>query len=112
MSQCILSHNVDFFVLDSINKIYILRNRGVELISSLLSSRDEDVVLSAISTLMFLITSESRDEITSADIIQHMLEHSYSSNIRIKNLASIFLTDYCQASEVEKVKKGKQPSCS
>ncbi|XP_014471213.1 PREDICTED: armadillo repeat-containing protein 7-like [Dinoponera quadriceps] len=91
--------------LDAINKIYILRNQGVKLISSLLSSQDEDTVLSAISTLMFLITSESREEIISADIIKHMLEHLHSSNICIKNLASIFLADYCQASEVEKVKE-------
>ncbi|XP_011257571.1 armadillo repeat-containing protein 7 [Camponotus floridanus] len=90
--------------LDAINKIYILRNRGVELISSLLSSRDEDIVLSAISTLMFLITSESRNEITSAEIIKCMLEFSYDTNIRIKNLAIIFLSDYCEASEVEKIK--------
>ncbi|GAB1868350.1 Armadillo repeat-containing protein 7 [Camponotus japonicus] len=90
--------------LDAINKIYILRNRGVELISSLLSSQDEDIVLSAISTLMFLITPESRNEITSAEIIKRMLEFSYDTNIRIKNLAIIFLSDYCEASEVEKIK--------
>lgn len=75
------------------------------MVSSLLSSQDEDVVLSAITTLMFLITSESKNEITSTDVMKHMLEHSCSSNIRIKNLASIFLTDYCQVSEVEKIKE-------
>lgn len=93
--------------LDAINKIYILRNRGVELVSSLLSSQDEDIILSAISTLMFLITSESRNEITSTEIIKRMLELSNDTNIRIKNLAIIFLSDYCEASEVEKIKKLK-----
>lgn len=89
---------------DAINKIYILRNRGVELVSLLLSSQDEDIVLSAISTLMFLITPESRNEITSAEIIKRMLEFSYDTNIRIKNLAIIFLSDYCETSEVERIK--------
>lgn len=84
-----------------------MRNRGVELVSSLLSSQDEDIVLSAISTLMFLITPESRNEITSAEIIKHMLEFSCDANIRIKNLAIIFLSDYCEASEVEKIKDHK-----
>lgn len=95
------------FFSDAINKIYILRNRGVELVSSLLSSQDEDIILSAISTLMFLITSESRNEITSTEIIKRMLELSNDTNIRIKNLAIIFLSDYCEASEVEKIKKLK-----
>jgi len=53
---------------------------------------------------MFLITPESRNEITSAEIIKRMLEFSYDTNIRIKNLAIIFLSDYCEASEVEKIK--------
>lgn len=91
--------------LDAINKIFILHNRGVELVSSLLSSQDEDIVISAISTLMFLITSESRNEITSTEIIKHMLELSCSSNTRIKNLATIFLSDYCEESEVKKIKE-------
>jgi len=99
--------------LDAINKIYILRNRGVELVSSLLSSQDEDVALSAISILMFLMTPESRNEITSAETIKRILELSLSDNIRIKNLAIIFLDDYCEASAVEKVKKGgdNNPAC-
>ncbi|XP_072747105.1 armadillo repeat-containing protein 7-like [Anoplolepis gracilipes] len=90
--------------LDAINKIYILRNRGIELVSSLLFSPDEDIVLSAISTLMFLITPESKNKITSAEIIKRMLEFSCDTNIRIKNLAIIFLNDYCEESEVQKIK--------
>lgn len=90
--------------LDAINKIYILRNRGVELVSSLLSFQDEDIVLSAISTLMFLMTSESRNELTSAEIIKCMLKFSCDTNTRIKNLAIIFLSDYCETNEVEKIK--------
>lgn len=92
--------------LDAINKLYILRNRGVELVSSLLSSEDEDVLLAVISTLMFLVTSESVNEITSPAIIKRMLELSGTSyeDTRVKNMAILFLNDVCQASDVEKVK--------
>lgn len=99
-----LFYSCNILFSDAINKIYILRNRGVELVSSLLSSQNEDIVLSTISTLMFLITPESRNEITSSEIIKRMLEFSCDTNIRIKNLAIIFLNDYCEASEVEKIK--------
>lgn len=88
---------------DRINKTYILRNRGVELVSSLLSSKDEDVLLAVISTLMFLVTPESEDEITSPKIIKRMLELS-GEDTRVKNMAILFLDDYCKASDVEKVK--------
>ncbi|XP_025995484.2 armadillo repeat-containing protein 7 [Solenopsis invicta] len=92
--------------LDAINKLYILRNQGVELISSLLTSEDEDVLLAVIATLMFLITPESVNEITSTRIIKRMLELSDTSheNVRVKNMATLFLNDYCKASDVEKIK--------
>ncbi|RLU14761.1 hypothetical protein DMN91_012648 [Ooceraea biroi] len=90
--------------LDPINKLYILRNRGVELISALLSSEDEDILLSAISSLMFLITSDSRSKIISPEIIKQMMKLSSSENIRIKNLATTFLNN-CEASELESVKE-------
>jgi len=94
--------------LDAINKLYILRNRGIELVSSLLSSEDENILLTVITTLMFLVTPESVDEITSPKIIKRMLELSVESyeHTRVKNIAILFLDDYCEASNVEKVKTG------
>ncbi|XP_036145532.1 uncharacterized protein LOC105831343 [Monomorium pharaonis] len=94
--------------LDAINKLYILRNRGVELVSSLLISEDENVLLAVITTLMFLVTPESVDEITSPKIIKRMLELSDTSyeDTRVKNMAILFLNDYCKVSDVEKVKTG------
>lgn len=82
-----------------------MRNRGVELVSSLLSSEDEDVLLTAITTLMFLVTPESVDEITSHKIIKRMLELSSASqeHMRVKNMATLFLNDYCKMSDVEKI---------
>lgn len=101
------------FFSDGINKLYILRNQGVESISSLLSSEDEDVLLGVITTLMFLVTPESVDEITSPKIIKRMLELSDSSyeHGRVKNVATLFLNDCCETSAVEKVKAENQSVC-
>lgn len=82
--------------LDRINKLYILRNQGVQLISALLDSNDEETVLSVITSLMFLITAESKSEITSAHIVEKISELSKSKNTRIKNLAVIFLEEHCK----------------
>jgi len=81
-----------------------LRNRGVELVSSLLSSEDEDILLTVITTLMFLITPESVKEITSHEMIKRLLELSSTSHehTRVKNMATLFLNDYCKMSDVEK----------
>lgn len=103
LNICRIIYNI--VLSDRINKTYILRNRGIELVSSLLSSKDEDVLVTVISTLMFLVTSESQGEITSPKIIKRMLELS-GENTRVKNMAILFLDDYCKASDVEKVKSG------
>ncbi|CAL7950027.1 unnamed protein product [Xylocopa violacea] len=78
--------------VDPINKLYILRNQGIRLLTSLLSSKDEDIILSTITSLIFLITFESKNEVTTELIekISDLLNHE--SN-RIKNLATIFLND-------------------
>lgn len=89
--------------LDPINKAYILRNQGVQLVSVLLTSNDEGIILSAITTLIFLITPESLNDIVSPEIIKHMIHFSNSTNNRIKNLAIIFLNDYCHGRGIEKI---------
>lgn len=54
-----MSKFITFFI-DIENKDYILHCGGVRIVAACLSSRDEDTVLSAISTLMFLVTPESK----------------------------------------------------
>lgn len=49
-----------FFVLDPINKDYILKSNGVKRISDLLNHSNTDVVISSITTLMYLVTPESK----------------------------------------------------
>lgn len=88
-------------LLDPLNKEYILRNRGVELLSSLLNSADESIILSVITSLMFLVTPNSKKDITSPEIIECVLKLSTSENHRIQNLAKIFLKDYCGIGDTE-----------
>ncbi|KAF3427648.1 hypothetical protein E2986_08393 [Frieseomelitta varia] len=54
---------------DPINKLYILRNQGIHLLTSLLSSQDEDTVLSAITSLIFLLIPDYKNEVT-AELIE------------------------------------------
>jgi hypothetical protein len=59
-SECVqVSKFVPFFI-DIENKDYILHCGGVRLVAACLSSHDEDTVLSAIATLMFLVTPQSK----------------------------------------------------
>eukprot|EP00128_Syssomonas_multiformis_P010492 Colp12_sorted_trinity150504_noHs@29114 len=81
--------------LDKKNKQHILENDGVALVANCLSSGSEDTVLSAITTLMFLVTKESCDEITASPIKEVMVKFSKSKNPRLSNLAIVFLQDYC-----------------
>ncbi|KAL0281465.1 UNVERIFIED_CONTAM: hypothetical protein PYX00_002447 [Menopon gallinae] len=87
--------------LDPENKEYILKNNGVCLIQKLLESRNENILISAITTLMFLITPESKREITDINNIKCILKLARGKNRRIKNLAQIFLDDFCSEQEVK-----------
>ncbi|KOX77011.1 Armadillo repeat-containing protein 7 [Melipona quadrifasciata] len=71
---------------DPINKLYILRNQGIHLLTSLLSSQDEDTVLSAITSLIFLLIPESKNEIT-AELIEKI---SVLSNCENNHEISVF----------------------
>ncbi|XP_015608411.1 armadillo repeat-containing protein 7 isoform X2 [Cephus cinctus] len=87
--------------LDPENKAYIIRNNGVASILTLLSSSDEETVLSTITTLIFLITPASKSEITSKNVIECMTRISESAgSTRLRNLATVFLNDYCKENEL------------
>ncbi|XP_013926020.1 PREDICTED: armadillo repeat-containing protein 7 [Thamnophis sirtalis] len=90
--------------LDKINKDYILEAGGVSAVVNCLASANEETVLSAVTTLMYLSTSQSRQEITTLPVIECMLRFSLSNNRRLKNLATIFLEDYCSLFQVEQAR--------
>lgn len=90
--------------LEKQNKEYILQNNGVQAVLDCLSSSNEDTVLSAITTLMYLTTPLSQQEMTAVPVIQCMLRFSLSKNKRLSNLANLFLEDICSADDVEKAR--------
>ncbi|XP_029384386.1 armadillo repeat-containing protein 7 [Echeneis naucrates] len=78
----------------------ILQSDGISLVTSRLSSRREETVLSAITTLMNLLTASSRSEITAPAILHCMLRFSLSESPRLRNLAAVFLQDCCSEEQL------------
>ncbi|XP_007445066.1 armadillo repeat-containing protein 7 [Python bivittatus] len=90
--------------LDKINKDYILEAGGVAAVVNCLASANEETVLSAVTSLMYLTTPQSCQEITTLPVIECMLRFSLSTNRRLRNLATIFLEDYCSPLQVDKAR--------
>ncbi|NP_001279709.1 armadillo repeat-containing protein 7 [Callorhinchus milii] len=90
--------------LDKENKEYILQNNGVQAVMNCLSSSHEDTVLSAITTLMYLMSPASREAITGLPVVECMLRFSISNHRRLSNLATLFLEDYCSAEQVARAR--------
>jgi hypothetical protein len=86
--------------LDEKNKAYLLENECVDFTVKCLSSSNEETVLSAITALLYLTTTESKKAITEAHIVDLMRRFTGSSNTRLSNLATIFLEDICGQSAV------------
>ncbi|KAI5693571.1 hypothetical protein M8J75_001611 [Diaphorina citri] len=93
--------------LDKDNKEYILSVGGIKPVTSLLmNSNHEQTVLNSITTLMYLVTPQSKSEITSPEVIQRLLQLSAPSpsssppNPRAANLAKIFLNDLCTPDQI------------
>lgn len=99
------TENIDFE-----NKSYVLQNGGVHLFSECLTSNDESTVLSAITSLMFLVTPQSKSEITNEKVVKLISDKAESDNSRISNLAKIFLSDYCSSLKVLEIRKQDIPS--
>lgn len=83
----------------------ILQSGGISLVTNCLSSRREETVLSAITTLMNLTTPLSRSDITDAGILQCMLRFSLSESPRLRNLAAVFLQDCCTEEQVARAEQ-------
>ncbi|XP_019963363.1 armadillo repeat-containing protein 7 [Paralichthys olivaceus] len=86
----------------------ILQSSGISLVTSCLSSRREETVLSAIVTLMNLTTPVSRSDIAVPAILQCMLRFSLSESPRLRNLAAVFLQDCCTEEQVARAEQQMQ----
>ena len=82
-------------VEDKTQDFVISSEDGISRIVGCLSSFNEETVLNTITTLINLITPDTRKQICSDEIVEAMRELMGSSNTRLKNLATIFVTDYC-----------------
>ncbi|NWR66298.1 ARMC7 protein, partial [Bucorvus abyssinicus] len=90
--------------LDKANKDYILEANGVEPIINCLSSSNEETVMSAVTTLMYLTTPQSRQQTTALPVVECMLRFALSASRRLSNLATVFLEDYCTPLQVEEAR--------
>ncbi|CAG8443732.1 23674_t:CDS:2 [Dentiscutata erythropus] len=81
--------------LEKRNKEHIINYDGVPLIIQCLHDKNEEIMLSAITTLMFLLTDNEENEDILSESVKKRLEHlAQLENKRLKNLATIFLQDY------------------
>ncbi|XP_001606122.2 uncharacterized protein LOC100114266 [Nasonia vitripennis] len=70
---------------------YILRNHGVRLISNLLSRSEEHIVISALTTLLYLEAKQSKKEIASPTNVKQIQKFANEAleNLKIGNRVSI-----------------------
>ncbi|XP_022063801.1 armadillo repeat-containing protein 7 [Acanthochromis polyacanthus] len=83
----------------------ILQSDGINLVTNCLSSQREETVLSAVTTLMNLVTPSSHSQITHPSILQCMLRFSLSESPRLRNLAAVFLQDCCSEEQVSRAQQ-------
>ncbi|XP_034414711.1 armadillo repeat-containing protein 7 [Cyclopterus lumpus] len=83
----------------------ILESRGISLVTNCLSSRREETVLSAITTLMNLAAPSSRSQVADPAVLQCMLRFSLSESPRLRGLAAVFLQDCCTAEQAARAER-------
>ena len=93
---------------DMENKKHIIDSDGIKLIIKCLSQPSEEIVISAITTLIFLFSPETKSEITAVPVVECMLRLSDSSNQRIKTLATIFVTDHCDQETIHQAREAQK----
>lgn len=64
-------------------------------------------MLSAVTTIMYLSSPGpgSHPELTATPVVQCMLRFSLSANTRLRNLAQVFLEDFCSPSQVAEARR-------
>ncbi|XP_062381892.1 armadillo repeat-containing protein 7 [Sardina pilchardus] len=91
--------------MDRESRDEILHSDGIDLVKNCLSSRRDETVLSAITTLMNLTTASSRSHTADEAVVQCMVRLSLSENPRMRNLATVYLEDYCPVEQVRRVRE-------
>lgn len=93
--------NNSFVSTDPQNRGYIINHNGILLVSEQVLHRNEDIALNALTTLIYLITPETKDIITSPVIVSKVLHYKNSNNPRLRNLGTVFLEDHCSEDSIK-----------
>lgn len=86
----------------------IITTDSIQLISNLLTFSNPEIILNALTTLIFLIDDSIKPKIITGTNISTIIELSQFENTRIKNLAQLFLDDYCSTGQISLAKKRKR----
>ncbi|XP_050548941.1 armadillo repeat-containing protein 7-like isoform X2 [Daktulosphaira vitifoliae] len=86
---------------DSTNKDYIIGNGGIQSLERCLRLDEENIVLSVITTFMYLYTAEIKTDIVNPSIVGCIMHYAQSENPRLKNVAKIFLDDFCSENDIK-----------
>eukprot|EP00249_Psilotum_nudum_P012050 c23556_g1_i3 orf=474-902(-) len=84
---------------DPVNAAIIVKNSGIPLMVSCLSSPVENTVLSAIAALYYLCTPATKKEILTPEVIECMNRYAaaQSVNVRFSNTAKAFLAQHADS---------------
>ncbi|VVC36442.1 Armadillo-type fold,Armadillo,Armadillo-like helical [Cinara cedri] len=86
---------------DPLNKDYIIGNGGLPNLERCLYVDNDDLLISCITTLMYLYVPEIKTDIVNPSVVGRVLSHARSENPRLKNVANIFLTDFCTGNDIQ-----------
>ncbi|XP_050438134.1 armadillo repeat-containing protein 7 isoform X2 [Adelges cooleyi] len=86
---------------DPANKDYIIGNGGIQRLEQCLRLSEEEITLSVVTTLMYLYTPEIKTDIINPSIVGCVLHYAQSENPRLRNVAKIFLEDFCTEKDIQ-----------
>ncbi|CAB3366635.1 Hypothetical predicted protein [Cloeon dipterum] len=79
--------------VDPQNQEYILQNNGIQRLQNLLQSKNQEIVCSTITTLIYLKTPSSLKDLQAKPLINRLSDLAACPNKRISNLAHLFLSE-------------------
>ncbi|ORX55909.1 hypothetical protein BCR36DRAFT_409953 [Piromyces finnis] len=82
------------FMLDPRFHSYIVENDGIKLINSCLTSSVLEIVITAIMTLLLLLSDDCRSDILTRENRNCLIEFSKSNQSRLSTIANLFLKDH------------------
>lgn len=81
------------------NAEYIITQSGLEPLIALLKLEHNDILADTITSLLYLHNNQTRSQINTPEVAQHIYHIQKSNDKRLVNLATIFLQDVCSTNE-------------